>query len=362
MAAAQLLRAEIRYMQAISTPTQPHTPTPTPTRTLNVRAAVQAAAQLLGLERKPTPDTARILNAPREWIRRADFSEVVPLDLQAANGYRTNDTDKAMALGCLAILEGYGKLEGPISYAQLSEATGRSLDTCAKSMRRIAPLFPCTNKTTRQPAEARCYRLCEELRTSYTGYCPTSNTIPFTIYATLPMDTHRAHDAFVRSMTPLDPDELAARIEQRAKDGKRPLATGDERRRVAARIASAGPAALVALDALIEFGPMQQKHIAVLTCKSKYATSRAVGRLKGLGLVNVIDGIVHPLEDWAAWLEQITPGMPTAGTGRRRIIDRADRTIAQCEAAIKEAGQDVPQWLHRRSGASRQAQSRYCGG
>jgi hypothetical protein len=162
------------------------------------------------------------------------------------------------------------------------------------------------------------------------------------------MDTHRAHDAFVRSMTPLDPDELAARIEQRAKDGKRPMATGDERRRVTARIASAGPAALVALDALIEFGPMQQKHIAVLTCKSKYATSRAVGRLKGLGLVNVIDGIVHPLEDWAAWLEQITPGMPTAGTGRRRIIDRADRTIAQCEAAIKEAGQDAPQWLHRR--------------
>lgn len=290
----------------------------------------------------------QVLDAARGWIRRANFAGIVPLELQAKNGYRTSDTDKAMALGAVAILAGYGALQGPISLLQLSEATGRSVQTCANAMRRVAPLFPCVNEEGRKPDEARIYRLCDGLRRLETVCSREDNCTTFPIYATLPMDTHRAHDAFVRSMRPMSADELARRIEFRRAEGKKPTATGDERRRVAATLPSAGPAALVVADAIAEHGPLRGVDLRSLTHKSKCAISRAVGRLVGLGLATVDDsGAVALVDGWADHLNEIAPNMPTAGTHRRRIIARADAIIAQCER-IKEACADPPKWVHRR--------------
>lgn len=311
-----------------------------------------AGAMLADLARPAT----EIIEAARQWVRRADFAQVVPLELQAVNGYRTNDTDKAVALAALAILASYGVLQGALSLLQLSEATGRSAQTCMRAMARIAPLFVCVNEATRTPDEARIYKLSDEwrneLRTWKTVSSTQDNCTTYSMYATpysaLPMDTHRAHDAFVRSMRPLDADELARRIERRRGEGKRAAATGDERRRVDATLPSAGPAALVVADAIAEHGPLRGVDLVGLTHKSKYAVSRAVGRLVGLGLASVgDDGAVDLVEGWADHLNEITPQMPTYGTSRRRIIARADAIIAQCER-IKEQSADPPKWVHRR--------------
>ena len=292
-------------------------------------------------------EVGAILNYVRGWARRANLAEIVPAELQSATGYRTGDTDKAMALGVLSLFAQYGKLDGPISLMQLSEATGRALDTCRKAMRRIAPLFPCTNDAERAPDEARRYRLCDELRRSYTE-SKGAHCDPFTIYATLPMDTHRAHDAFVRSMTPLSAEGLAARIEARRAAGKEAKATGDERRRVAALIPSAGPAALVVVDAISEFGPLRGVDLRELTHKKKWTISRAVKRLVYLGLAEIdASGAVALAEGWADHLNTITPEMPTYGTGRRRVIARCDAIIDQCERIV-ETVKEPPKWLHRR--------------
>jgi hypothetical protein len=282
----------------------------------------------------------QIIEAARAWVRHTDFSEVVPAELQAANGYRTNETDKAIALGALAILESYGRLEGPISAAQLSEATGRSLDTCRKSMRRLMRLFLVVNTDKREANHALVYRLNDELqqqlRRSYT-VSNSSNCVPCTIYATLPLDTHRAHDAFVRSTRPLDPADLAERIAERAAEGREAKATGDERRRVRATKPSAGPAALIVADAITEFGPMRPGEIATVTAKGKYSVSRAVGRLIDLGLADKDgDGRVYLVDGWKDALNEITPQMPTAGIVRRRILARADSTIKQCQEGLKD--------------------------
>lgn len=307
--------------------------------------AGDVAAMLAVLSRGLT----ETLEACRQFVRRADFAQHVPIDLQAVDSYRTGDTDKAMALGVLSLFAQYGRLEGPISLLQLSEATGRSVQTCANSLRRLTGWFvECMNEDTRTPDQARVYRLCDWLRRLETSHVVTDNSEPFPIYATLPMDTHRAHDAFVRSMKPLTPEELAARIEARRADGKEAKATGDERRRVAALLPSAGPAALVVVDALTEFGPLRGVELCELTCKKKWTISRSVQRLKELSLVEIdADGAVALVPGWKDHLNEITPEMPTYGTGRRRTIARCDAIIKQCEE-ITEKVADPPKWVHRR--------------
>lgn len=305
----------------------------------------------------------QVIDLARGWVRRANFAELVPEHLQAANGYRTNDTDKAIALGALAIFAStpveyqYGLPRGAVSLLQLAEATGRSPQTCMRAMVRLAGWFVVEiDADKRDPDQARRYTLAPALlealrdscvdgkRESSEGSCETS----YSMYATLPMDTHRAHDAFVRSMTPLSAEELSARIEARRADGKEAKATGDERRRLAALLPSAGPAALVVVDALAEFGPLRGVDLCELTHKSKYSISRAVSRLTFLGLVEVDDaGAVALVDGWQNHLNTITPDMPTAGTGRRRILARCDAIIEQCER-ITETVHEPPRWLHRR--------------
>lgn len=302
------------------------------------------------------------LNRLRQWVRRADFSEHVPIMLQAANGYRTSDSDKAHALALLAIFEEYGTSSGPVGLSQLSELTGRSLQTCANARRRLEGWFiECLSESDRAKNEAPVYRLnqslCESVsRRLETTSVGSNNSEGFLIYATLPMDTHRAHDAFVRSMRPLDDDELAERIEQRKAMGKAAKATGDERRRLKATLPSAGPAALPVVDALTEFGQMTYADIAERTGRKRGSIYRAVARLAQLELVTVHrgDGFLTPDEislndDWVERVEQITPAMPTHGTVRRRIDARLDRTIAQCEEAMKTSTPELCKALFKRS-------------
>lgn len=299
--------------------------------------------------------TAQI-NTLREWVRRADFAEHVPAQLQAANGYRTADTDKAIALAFLAQFERYGAFSGPVGLATLSELTGRAKQTCANARRRLLGWFvDCVSEG--DETNAPIYRINQSLfdfvsrRLDTLSHCD-NNSIRCLIYATLPLDTHRAHDAFVRSMRPLDPATLAQRIERRAAEGKEAKATGDERRRRGAKLPSAGPAALPVVDALAEFGPLPYAALAELTGRKRDTIYRAVARLAQLELVTVERGapdVVYLCSDWAERLEQITPAMPTAGTVRRRIEANLDRTIAQCEDALATAPAALSKALLKRS-------------
>lgn len=294
------------------------------------------------------PVTVRLLvEHLREWVRRADFEQFVPLTLQAVNGYRTRHTDVTVADAILDIAHERGRLVSlAISPRELARRAGLgSANTATNAMTRLRGWFIVEHPGAhRQQWEAVRYDLAtplvaaaeDALQVAYIARCSTSGstnrsiTEPRAMYATSPLATHKAHDAFTASMTPITEEELQARIDARnerieAGENVRPIERSRYRRRLAAILPSAGRGVLRLLDALATEGAGTKAELRVLLNVSPAGLSRLVARAVDLGLVEADRHTVTLLADWAATVEVITPHMPTAGRGD----ERADREDAE---------------------------------
>lgn len=310
---------------------------------------LDAARRWVTAHPKPvTPQDARkTIDAVRLALRELDFAVLVPADLQAVNGYRTGETDKIVADAALAHLADYGVLESRISNLQLSERTGRSTNTCRAAMNRLAWLLEPV--ATPGSGEAASYRLAVAYIDRY-----QKETIVGTCQSTqLPISSHGGHDAFVRSMTPITQNELDARNAQRAADGLAPMRlAGDLRRRLAAIIPSAGPAVLLAIDALeIHGGAMTRAALGAKLFKKKSAISRLVRRGLFLGFLSEDGDAIRLAAGWRDASDALASSMPTAGTAHRRKIAAADSRQRYCEAALRNGNlaPDERKGLHRRA-------------
>ncbi|HHW63601.1 MAG TPA: bifunctional DNA primase/polymerase, partial [Rhodocyclaceae bacterium] len=321
----------------------------------------------------PTPEMARrILEAVMFQLAEYDFADLVPAELQPANGYRSNETHRAVAQAALAILHDYGKLEGTISINQLMERTSRGWDTCKRAMLCLTWLLEPGNKDGAK--QAITYRLAEPWRS-----CADRDRVHnrggeiLSRSAQLPWATHMGHDAFVRSLTNITEEELDRRVENRYEerlsaiwDNKREIETGVPRplrhvppridlnrykRRLEALIPSAGPAVLLAIDAITRHGAMTRKELGETLFKKKWSISRLVQRGLFLRLlVEGDDGVIDLAEDWQALAEALAPVMPTAGTAAKRKLAALNSRQSYCEAALKNPmlPEEKRKALHRR--------------
>lgn len=324
-------------------------------------------------------DLAEIRNqvdALREWIRRADFAEHVPVVLQAANGYRTGGTDKAMADAILALAHERGRLAGLIlPIRTLRQLTGLgSLQTAQKALQRLVGWF-----VVEEAAEdgRKRFRIADPLVAWARESCADRTSFVFDldldlpdnlrvrstqqIFGALPLTTHRAHDAFVASASPITQDELQARIDARSEEIAAALASGVTppepinpwryRRRLRATLPTAGRAALLVVDALAECGGgATYGMLRELCCMSKHALSRAVGRLVDLGLATRDGHRVALVEEFDQVLAEVSAEMPTAGIGDERLDADMNATIRWGERELKrpDLEADAAQRLHRR--------------
>ena len=279
-----------------------------------------------------------VVEALREWVRRADLAEHVPVVLQACNGYRTRDTDTDTADAILDIAAKWGRLTDlPISLAALRAA----VDHVAY----IAPLYP-------------------------TGGNIAAAVERGAIYATSPLTTHRAHDAFTASMTPITETELQARIEARALEiadaeaahvqPPPPIERKRYRRRLAAKLPSGGRTVKRMIDALHTDGPScTRRQLRDLLHLSSSALSRTVKRAAMLGLVDADADAITLRDGWAEHLDNIVEFMPTAGRGRRLELADLDSSLRfaqrmlgaqECSAEQRETLKARCMWLTRRKG------------
>jgi len=301
----------------------------------------------------PPPNVQDIIAAARQWIMVTDFAEIIPDELQAENGYRTNETDKAVASAVLDILSDYnygrGALGGPLGLRQVAESAGRGRSTVKRAIERLSNGF--VVKTDRE----HCYQadsyalhpdLIAQLRTWDTeqknkdcGTCP--------IYATTPFHTHKAHDAYARSLSNITQDELDERNALRDKPMRMNVTL---RRRLAASLPSAGPGVLILIDALARLGGQATAaELMEATHKKKWSVSRYLKRAADLDLVEYDGSIAQLRDDWSDWTDSIAPFMPTADVGALRQITNANDVMAHCDGLLKLAtDRDKRNTLHRR--------------
>ena len=314
--------------------------------------------------------TARQIDRLRLHLRSLDFADVVPLELQSAKGYRTGDVDRVIADTALGILWERVTLTGRISNLELSERTGFSAPTCGAAMRRLVRIFEPVERPGEGSKAAACYsveRNCVDLH--------TGSTVLFVCKSTqLPLATHRGHDVFVRSLSSLTPDQLAAIDAKRLVNAKAyqaemdaattpgerddihddykkrgiPISPIQRNRQLAARLAAladaVGPGVLRLVDALTMYGPMNRAGLGAVLHKSPSGVSRLVVQALGAGLVeDGEDDRVFLADDWRATVDELDQIVPTAGTVARRKLAAADSRLSYCEAVLSTAAADFAQ-------------------
>lgn len=309
-----------------------------------------------------------VVDALRAWIRRADFAEHVPVVLQACNGYRTNGTDKALADAILDQAHKWGRLvDLPLSLRSLRSGAGLGSPATARTaLARLRGWFVVEDDAGGAPAPARAPRfslaapVVQAAEDQLAQIDQVMSGLEFhvsadtqrSIYASSPLATHRAHDAFVQSLSPMTPAQLAAENERRAAEGVPAMRmTGQLRRRLAADLPSAGRNVLLLVDALATDGPsLSRAELGELTHLSACAVSRAVKRAAVLGLVDADRRTVDLRSEWGAQLQEVTPRMPTAGRSMARAIADADAVIRFASHRLRAADctEDERARMHRR--------------
>lgn len=305
----------------------------------------------------PTPEMARrTIGYVRLLLRDVDFADLVPMELQPANGYRSNETHRAVADAALSILYEYGKLEGPISILQLVERTSRGWDTCKRAMLALTWLLEPVNKEGAK--QATVYRLADMWRGCVdrdSSHIRGDENLSRSTQ--LPWATHVGHDAFVRSLTNITEEALQARIEARnaaIAEGEdvKPIERRYYRQRLEALIPSAGPAVLLAIDAITNHGAMTRFDLGIVLFKKKHSISRLVQRGLFLGLLVEREGrIIDLADDWQAMADTLAQSMPTVGTQTKRKLAVLDSRQAYCEAALENPALSAEERkaLHRRN-------------
>lgn len=297
----------------------------------------------------------------RSYLHQIDLAQHVPIEKQCAAGYRTRERDLAVADAILEIFAGYNSFEGPLGLRQLRRLTNLGgLATVARALDCLSPWF--IRPARAQDADGD---VAGEAAHRYVLTCcvdGTPNTEEF-LGKGVPSTQHiygeyRAHDAFNATTTPITPQMLAERAENGEPYATSYTLTAVYRRRLQAALPGAGRAALAVVAALVNAGgELRLGDLVGLGGRSKFTISRTVGRLLELDLVTVDAGAVQLRGDWQAWLEQITELMPTAGSGKRRIVRDAITTIQSCDALEAEHRQEsrqLPAWVHKRREQARQ--------
>lgn len=335
----------------------------------------QMLKQIVGYQPpdRQNPDQARALVAAlREFVRRTDFAEHVPVVLQAVNGYRTRDTDVMAADAILDIAHETGRTDKLlISLRQLRQRCNfGSLQTAARALARLTGWFVVEEPQEHaQPGDARRYALAqplldwaeEEIRSCVdrTHDLPENSDLydlyrsrGCTIYATSVLVTDRTRDAFATTLRPITPEELNERVAEREAEiaaGKniKPIDRRRYRRRLAASAPGAGRTVLRLIDALVDIdGAGDRQRLMEMLNLSASSLSRAVKRAAELGLVDADRHSVRLHDAWRELLDVLEPLMPSAGR-------RVDRLIADADAAIQYAqhrlrASDLPPEQQRR--------------
>lgn len=300
----------------------------------------------------------------REWVRRADLAEHVPIVLQACNGYRTRDTDTDVADAILDVAAKWGRLTNlPISLGMVRAAVGLgSKATARAALARQVGWFVVEDAPAEGMHAARYSLHPSIVAAAEDGVAYIAPVVSEqgdslaakptgAIYATSPGTTHRAHDAFTASTTPITEAELQARIEARQMEIAEaeavhlepppPIERSRYRRRLAASLPSAGRTVKRMIDALYTDGPaLPRRELRDLLHLSSSALSRTVKRAKALALVDDDGQVVTLRSDWSAHLENIVEFMPTAGRADRLDIADADATLRF--ARHRMAAKDCP--------------------
>ena len=330
--------------------------------------------------------TEALLDQLRTWVREADTAEHVPLALQAINGYRTLATDKTAAMAVLDLFGRWGKLEHvPLSLRSVRQLMNcGSPNTVKSALERLSAWFIVRDYGPFQQGHSPTYSIATPLRTvaeeMLTDFCvdrahiqPKEGDAPSGTYArdlrnlSAPLATHRTHDAFCQSLTPLTEEELAQRNADRAaaEEPKPPLRmTRQLRRRLDAVLPSLGRNCLIVVDALkVLDGSSTRAALSAYTHLSECSISRCVGKLTDLGMVDADRKTVTLRPDWMLQLEQATPHMPTAGLGRARHISDLDAIIHNANRLLKREGLPEPETkrLMRRREKAYLAKKRFAG-
>lgn len=313
-------------------------------------------------------NNAQLVEALREWARQEDFAEQVPITLQSERGYRTQETDKAAADAILDLVVTHGRLENiPISLRKLRAGIGcGSINTAKAALARLSGWFVVADTPPPDGDDitlARRWSIAPALR-DWAAEAVANNELAYiarilsfkegsttgsaqrAIYATSPLTTEKARDAFSATQTPITQAELDARIEARDEERAALKAAGvpDEelpprikpqryRRRLAATLPSAGRRVLRIIDILaIHGGTLTRRQICDLLHLSDSALSRALSRGAELGLLDVDDRhIVTLADDWQRQVDSKEGQMPTAGRRLERAIDDVDAGLRWLE-------------------------------
>lgn len=313
-------------------------------------------------------NNAQLVEALREWARQEDFADQVPITLQSERGYRTQETDKAAADAILDLVVTHGRLENiPISLRKLRAGIGcGSINTAKAALARLSGWFVVADTPPPDGDDitlARRWSIAPALR-DWAAEAVANNELAYiarilsfkegsttgkgqrAIYASSPLTTEKARDAFSASQTPLTRTELNARIAARDDERAALKAAGvpDEelpprinprryRRRLAATLPSAGRRVLRVVDALaIHGGMLSRRQLCGLLHLSESALSRALARGAELGLLDVDDRhLVHLADDWKHQVDRKEGQMPTAGRRLERAIDDVDAGLRWLE-------------------------------
>lgn len=331
--------------------------------------------ELVGWQPQPAPSLEHvrtIVDYLREWVRRADLAEHVPPVLQAVNGYRTRDTDTAVADAILDVAWEHGRLDNLILTTRdlRLRCNLGSTSTASNALARLTGWFVVPSE---QDNGWRRYAIHPALRgwaedqidlAAHVAQIERGSSIndldhlPTTtrsIYATSPLVTHRRRDAFSAPMRPMTEEELAERIEQRNAEiaaglDVRPIQRSRYRRRLAALLPSPGRTVLRLIDALaVEGGLVERRTLRDLLNLSPSALSRTVARAAELGLVLADRHTVRLRENWQQLVDDFEPLMPTAQRALDREYADLNATIRFAQLQLRKHGADH-QRLERRIG------------
>ena len=302
----------------------------------------------------PSPQLLPTLAVLRTFVRRADFAELVPAKLQSAQGYRTGDNDRRVGDALIDLAQSHHKLTFRASLRQIADNAGVGHMTARRSIERLAHWFVTVQPPTADASDRRTVYTLTASCVGDTGTAKIPANVILVSSTQLPLTTHKAHDAFSRSLTNVhDLDEynaLRARPSKAHPDGLPPVAETKLlpgrilTRRLAAQLPSAGPAVLLAIDALQEYGgELAKQRLGELLHKSESAISRICRRLELLDLATGDRHHVKLRSDWYEYIEKLTPLMPTAGNTDRRkdsaLASRIRYATTQLEAPTADPAQ-----------------------
>ena len=306
------------------------------------------------------------LEGLREWVRRADFAEFVPILLQAENGYRTRDTDIAAADAILDVATSAGRVTGlAVGVRKLRALMGvGSTSTVTAALDRLSGWFVVQDAPNEDDngMTARRWSVAPSLlKMVAEASCVDRTLLSFdttdhtsdrgcSIYATSPLATERARDAFILAQAPICESEVAERIEARnearseAKRAGLPvpkrLRKSRYARRLSASMPSAGRAVLRIIDALTTEAPdgaLDHATLRNLTNMSKYTLSRAIARGVELELLETDDRHTVTLaDDWRGKVDLAEPHMPTFGRQLEREISDIDAGLRWIDANMRK--------------------------